>query len=132
MTAATRANVSIYPVDARGLPTAPAPTIKPIPTLVDEDRFSSGWVQAEQSLHELADTGGVALVHSNEFEQAFDRIVEEASSYYLLGYTPSNTRRDGRFRRIEVRTSRPGLKVRPAPATPCETSARRAARRLPR
>ena len=60
-------------MDARGLPTAPAPTIKPVPTLVDEDRFSSGWVQAEQSLHEVADTtGGVALVHSNEFEQAFD------------------------------------------------------------
>ena len=57
-------------------------------------------------------TGGVALVHSNEFEQAFNRIVEEASSYYLLGYTSSNTRRDGRFRRIEVRTTRPGLKVR--------------------
>ena len=113
VTAATRANVSIYPVDARGLPTAPAPTIKPVPTLVDEDRFSSGWVLAEQSLHELADTtGGVALVHSNEFEQAFNRIVEEASSYYLLGYTSSNTRRDGRFRRIEVRTTRPGLKVR--------------------
>ena len=113
VTSATRANVSIYPVDARGLPTAPAPTIKPIPTLVDENRFSSGWVLAEQSLHELADTtGGVALVHSNEFEQAFNRIVEEASSYYLLGYTSSNTRRDGRFRRIEVRTTRPGLKVR--------------------
>ena len=113
VTAATRANVSIYPVDARGLPSAPAPTIKPIPTLVDEDRFSSGWVQAEQSLHELADaTGGVALVHSNEFEQAFDRIVEEASSYYLLGYTSSNARRDSRFRRIEVRTTRQGLKVR--------------------
>ena len=113
VTAAARANVSIYPVDARGLPTAPAPTIKPIPMLADEDRFSSGWVQAEQSLHELAAaTGGVALVHSNDFAQAFDRIVEEASSYYLLGYTSSNTRRDGRFRRIEVRTTRPGLKAR--------------------
>ena len=113
VTAATRANVSIYPVDARGLPTAPSRTIKPVPTLADEDRFSSGWVQAEQSLHELADTtGGGALVHSNEFEQAFDRIVEEASSYYLLGYTSSNTRRDRRFRRIEVRATRAGLKVR--------------------
>ena len=113
VTAATRANVSIYPVDARGLPTAPAAAIKPIPTLADEDRFSSAWVQAEQSLHALADTtGGVALVHSNEFEQAFDRIVEDASSYYLVGYTSTNTRRDGRFRRIEVRATRPGLKVR--------------------
>jgi hypothetical protein len=32
VTAATRANVSIYPVDARGLPGTPAPTVKPIPT----------------------------------------------------------------------------------------------------
>jgi VWFA-related protein len=112
VTAATRANVSIYPVDARGLPTAPAPTVKPIPTLVHEDPVSWAWVQAGQSLYELAaSTGGVALVHSNAFAEAFDRIVEEASSYYLVGYTSSNTRRDGRFRRIEARTTRPGLKV---------------------
>lgn len=122
VTAATRANVSIYPIDARGLPTGPYGPIRPVPMLVDEDRTSSRWVQAEQSLFELAAaTGGTALVHSNEFDQAFDRIVEEASTYYLLGYTSSNARRDGRFRRIEVRTSRPGLQVRSrtgyAPAT---------------
>jgi VWFA-related protein len=113
VTAATRANVSIYPIDARGLPTSPAAAIKPLPFLVGEDPFGRAWVQAGQSLHELADaTGGVALVHSNDFDRAFDRIVEEASSYYLVGYTPSNPGRDGRFRRIEVRASRPGLTVR--------------------
>jgi len=112
VTAATRANVSIYPVDARGLPGTPASTVKPIPTLVHEDRVSMAWVQKGQSLSELAAaTGGVALVHSNAFDQAFDRIVEETSSYYLVGYTSSNTRRDGRFRRIEARSTRPGLKV---------------------
>ena len=133
VTAATRANVSIYPVDARGLPGTPAPTVKPIPTLAHEDRVSMGWVQKGQSLSELAaTTGGVALVHSNAFGEAFNRIVEETSSYYLVGYTSSNTRRDGRFRRIEARATRPGLKVstragyavrnerrtNPAPVTP--------------
>jgi VWFA-related protein len=112
VTAATRANVSIYPVDARGLPGTPAPTVKPIPTLVHEDRVSMGWVQKGQSLSELAaTTGGVALVHSNAFAEAFDRIVEETSLYYLVGYTSSNTRRDGQFRRIEARAIRPGLKA---------------------
>ena len=48
---------------------------------------------------------------SNDFSNAFQRIVDENSSYYVLGYYPTNDRRDGRFRRIEVRLKRPGLAV---------------------
>jgi hypothetical protein len=65
------------------------------------------------NLRALADvTGGFALTNSNSFDQAFDRIVRENSSYYVLGYTSSNDRRDGRYRRLQVRVKRPGLQVR--------------------
>ena len=59
-------------------------------------------------------TGGFAAVNRNDFAGAFDRIVRENSSYYVLGYYPTNERRDGRFRTLAVRVKRPGLQVRSA------------------
>jgi hypothetical protein len=67
----------------------------------------------QQSLKVLAEaTGGFAAVDRNDLSGAFARIVRENSTYYVLGYYPSNERRDGRFRRLEVRVTRPGLLVR--------------------
>jgi hypothetical protein len=54
----------------------------------------------------------VASVNTNDLPAAFDRVVRENSSYYMLGYTPSNGKRDGSFRRIEVKVNKPGLQVR--------------------
>ena len=51
-------------------------------------------------------------MNSNDFAKAFDRVVRENSTYYVLGYYPANDRRDGRFRKISVRVNRPGLEVR--------------------
>jgi hypothetical protein len=50
-------------------------------------------------------------VNINSFNSAFDRIVEANSRYYLLGYVPPNHPRDGRFHRIEVRVTKPGVTV---------------------
>ena len=44
-------------------------------------------------------------------ESLFPRIVDDTSSYYLLGFVPTNTKHDGTFRRLDVRVTRPGLKV---------------------
>ena len=68
---------------------------------------------SQDSLRVLADaTGGFAAVNRNDFNGAFDRIVAENSSYYMLGFYSTNDRRDGRYRKIEVRVKRPGLRVR--------------------
>ena len=40
------------------------------------------------------------------------QVFRENSSYYLLGFRPTNGTQDGRFRRITVKVSRPGLEVR--------------------
>ena len=58
----------------------------------------------QDSLRTLADgTGGFAAVDTNSFAEAFTRIIEANSRYYLLGYAPPAHPRDGRFHRIEVR-----------------------------
>jgi VWFA-related protein len=119
---ATRANVAIYAIDPRGLtnpdseligfsssPGADDPSLGNLGSrsIAQEFRVS------QDSLRQLAeDTGGFAVLNQNDFSGAFDRIVRDNSSYYVLGYYPTNDRRDGRFRTITVRVRRPGLTVR--------------------
>lgn len=59
------------------------------------------------------DTGGRMIVVSSEkrLEESFDQISEELRSQYTLGYYPSNTSKDGKFRKIHVETSNHDLKV---------------------
>jgi VWFA-related protein len=118
--AATRGNVSIYSVDPRGLMTPGSELIETSAVASDEPNLGLG-VQSsmdelrlsQDSLRELSDeTGGFAFVNRNNVDEAFDRIVAENSSYYVLGYYAPNDRRDGRFRKIEVRVTRPGITVR--------------------
>jgi len=64
-------------------------------------------------MRKLSDaTGGFAVLNQNDFRDGFTRILEDNSSYYVLGYYPTNEKRDGRFRNIKVTVSTPGLKVR--------------------
>jgi hypothetical protein len=58
------------------------------------------------NLRQLAEeTGGVAAVGTNDMNGAFDRIVQENSSYYVLGYYSSNEKRDGKLRRVSVKVN---------------------------
>jgi VWFA-related protein len=118
--AATRANVAVYGVDPRGLG-ASFENFAEVQAFPDDT--SLGLTQsalfnevrlAQDSLRTMSDeTGGFAVVNRNDFTDAFQRIVDDNSSYYMLGYYSSNDRRDGRFRKIEVRLkNRPGLVVR--------------------
>src|SRR5205814_2708233 len=56
-------------------------------------------------------TDGLAIVDSNSLAGGMKRIVDDLSSYYLLGYY-SNAKLDGRFHAITVRVKRPGVQVR--------------------
>lgn len=116
ITAATRNNVVIYPIDPRGLTQEGGLGESETGQSSDVDvRFKTAFdgLEARQSLTALATaTGGFALNNSNSFESAFDRIVQENSSYYVLGFSSTNDRRDGRFRKLDVRVKRPGLMVR--------------------
>lgn len=59
------------------------------------------------------ETGGrvVDVRNDKSLEKAFDEIAEELRSQYVLGYYPSNAKRDGTFRKIKVEVSRPDAKI---------------------
>lgn len=120
--ATARSNVSIYSVDPRGLTTLGDETIG-VQQFADTDGTSGAGIGAsslanelriqQDNLRQLAeDTGGFAVVNRNDFTTAFDRILADNSSYYVLAYYPPSDKRNGKFHRIEVKTTRPGLKVR--------------------
>ncbi len=118
--AANQANVSLYTLDSRGLVALPpggdASTASPSGTAIYSGQAVASQVSSLQGSRETlaslaADTGGRTFYDLNDFAPAFERVQEDNSSYYLLGYTPSNRRSDGRFRRIRVEVDRPDLKV---------------------
>ena len=120
---ANRANVSFYPIDPRGLAVFDSPISNPLPLDVDAAVLR---VRSD-GLRILADnTDGIASVASNDLDRSFRRIVDDLSSYYLLGYYSSG-RLDGRFHTISVRVKRPGVQVRARrgylAATPADATA---------
>src|SRR5262245_53797596 len=116
--AAARGNVSIYGIDPRGLTNLGDETIE-IGSFPDDTSLGIGpgslqneLRMSQDSLRVLSEqTGGFAVVNQNDFSTAFDRIVQDNSSYYVLAYYPPDPR-PGREHKIEVRTTRPGLTIR--------------------
>jgi VWFA-related protein len=109
--AAVRSNVSFFPVDARGL-VAMAP-------LGDANRASPGgqgmftgaaamamvsnFQRSQDTLFSLAaDTGGKALLDSNDLAAGIVQAQQAITSYYVIGYYPTNAAPDGKFRRIKI------------------------------
>jgi hypothetical protein len=98
---ANRANVSIYPIDPRGL-AAPA-------RVEQQDALK----HRRETMRDLASsTDGFTVIDTNDFDRGVKRIVDDMSSYYLLGYYSTNAKLDGKFRKITVRVKRPGVSVR--------------------
>ena len=56
-------------------------------------------------------TDGYAAVNSNDIGAGFRRVADRLTSYYLLGYYSTNTLNDGKFRKIDVKVTRPGVSV---------------------
>jgi VWFA-related protein len=122
--AANQSNVSLYTMDTRGLMALPpggdATTASPSGSAIYRDVAVSSQLSSMHSSRETLaslaqDTGGRTFYDTNDFGEAFQEIQSENSSYYLLGYNPSNTRSDGRFRKIRVEVTRPGMKVEARP-----------------
>ncbi|MBZ5559712.1 MAG: VWA domain-containing protein, partial [Acidobacteriia bacterium] len=105
---ANRANASFYPVDPRGLPVFDSPINAPLPLDVDVAVLR----QRVTTLRTLAEyTDGLAMVNSNDLAGGLRRIVDDLSSYYLMGFY-STGKLDGKFHSITVRVKRPGIQVR--------------------
>jgi VWFA-related protein len=118
--AAIRANVSFYPVDARGLvaqgPMGDATKGSPggvgmysgMAAMANTNNFQ----KSQDTLYALAaDTGGKALLDNNDLSQGVVQAQNAITSYYIVGYYSANAAMDGRFRRIKITLADASLKL---------------------
>jgi VWFA-related protein len=109
--AAARANVTIYTFDPRGLDLHMgaellATGVSPSTQLQQKRRLSADMLRTLS-----AETGGAAALDTNALGGALARVASESSHYYLIGYAPADAAHDGRYRPIDVRVKRAGLRV---------------------
>jgi VWFA-related protein len=115
--ASRRANAAIYFVNARGLEGMPDyMTAQFGPALPDQDvgfAFTDQLDAVAGAEEVSADSGGFIVRNTNDLTGGVQKIANETRVYYLLGYVPSNTARDGKFRKIQVKLADGrGLQVR--------------------
>lgn len=90
--AANRGNVTIHVIDPRPL--------------------GSVGFGGDAVLRRLAaDTGGRAIVNTNNATEQLEGVMADASAYYLVGYSPTRKTNDGKFHEIKVRVKRRGVRV---------------------
>ena len=118
--AAARAYLAIYPVDTRGLRTVIPSGAASTPSRAGEGLFSGRDVNdqfteltaSQDTMAAMASsTGGRMFSGVNDLSGAFERVRRDTSAYYLLGYSSANDERDGRFRRVQVRVRRDGVRI---------------------
>lgn len=133
ISAANRANISVYTIDARGLMTSSDQTaaremlaaaaarstrarstettgaeeFRTFDTAMDSIRAN-----AQNTMAELAEsTGGSLMANSNDFRRFLRKLSEEFNSYYEVVYRPKRADYDGRFRAITVTVDRQDVVV---------------------
>ncbi len=131
------AQVAVYPVDAGGLATnqslsasqnvrirngpSPGCNIRARSTCNSPgdgglssrvDREESLRFQSQGTMKELAqDTGGKTCTNVNDLSSCVNVALKDGSSYYEVGFYPQNINWDGKFHKVVVKTSRPGVKL---------------------
>ncbi len=110
--AAVRANVSMYPIDARGLVASSPLGDASVGNSGGSAMYSGGSAFARQNSFALsqdtmftlaADTGGKALLDNNDLELGIVHAQEAISSYYIIGYTSTKVATlDGKYRRVKI------------------------------
>lgn len=118
----TDAQVSVYPVDARGLVGSAIYNVANGITGQGvmgglggqgEGKQAEALFQAHASMLDIADkTGGKAYYNRNDIDDALGDGIRDGSTYYILGYYPENKKWDGNFRKIQVKTRRKGINLR--------------------
>ena len=110
--AAVKANVAIFPIDARGLMADPpggaaSKAASRGTGVYNGSVYNAQRAQVNDSQETLAtlaaDTGGKAFFDSNDLALGISRVQDEMRSYYILGYYTTNGAEDGKYRRITVK-----------------------------
>jgi VWFA-related protein len=109
--AAIRANVTLNPIDSRGLvATAPlGDATQRSPGGVGmfngalAERATNRFQRSQDTLYSLAkDTGGTAMFDYNDLSAGVVRAADALTSYYIIGYYSTHTDKNGKFRRVKV------------------------------
>jgi VWFA-related protein len=107
---AARSGVTIYAIDGRGLINGMSANSdaakRERPRTAAFDTGEDGPTILTQG------TGGFVVRNLDDMSRAFGLIVRDTSTYYVIGYQPENPKMDGKVRKIEVKSSLPGVKVR--------------------
>jgi VWFA-related protein len=108
---AIRANVALFPVDARGLVAMPPlgdatrgnPGGSAMYTGGAANAMMMGFQRSQDTMYALAaDTGGKALLDNNDLAQGIVNAEKAISNYYIIGYYTTNSALDGKFRRVSI------------------------------
>lgn len=115
------ANVSVYPVDSRGLVGAfgTDPNFNAAGTFQGTRMNRANITTLEDTapiqdtMLELADgTGGRAFYNTNDVAGSIRQAMDDSRLTYMLGYYPTHNQWDGNFREIKVQVNKPGLRLR--------------------
>ena len=112
--AAIKAGVTIWAIDARGL-VAQAPLGDAtqgsqgntgIYTGSAANAVTANFQYSQDTLYSLAaDTGGKALLDTNDLDNGIVQAQDAIGDYYIIGYYTTNPARNGRFRRVKIALS---------------------------
>jgi len=104
--ASRRTNAAVYFVNAQGLTGMPiefTAQFGPAPVAKDIGFAYSTRGMIDDGAEGIAeDSGGFSVKNTNDLDGGILRISRESQTYYLIGYNPTNTTRDGKYRKIEV------------------------------
>lgn len=104
---ANRSNATMYTVDPRGLA-----GVVDLAAFADQSEWRTHIQKTTSTLRYMAEeTGGFAVVNTNDYVSEFKRIDAETSDYYLLGFYSSNPDTTKRTRALEVKVDRPNVTV---------------------
>lgn len=109
---AQRANVTMYPIDPGGLDGMQTFLSNQLGPL---NRGVARWKSSMRQdflVATAANTGGRTILNTSEFETGIREVFAENSSYYLIGFEPTNPANDGKLQRVEVTVNRPDVEVR--------------------
>jgi VWFA-related protein len=105
--AANRANATFYAFDPRGLVAGP-----PINANISINDYRNHEATRISSLRAISEeTGGFCACETNDYSKAIERVNNETSDYYMLGYQSSNPDPLRITRRIEVKVNVPDVKL---------------------
>ena len=81
----------------------------------DRGFYGFGGYSGDREMKKLTEeTGGRVIEVGNKFEklkQGFDEIANELRSQYNIGYTPTNSKLDGTFRKVQIQTNNKDYKI---------------------